>query len=152
MIGKNESSFREFLSLEYSPGIRTSKVRDTLLTDTIVLRSSFHGLSINYMHDGSRLFIPWLWEDMWSSLHVYSGEQILFTVPRREDPYIEKIVYFMVKFQDLYVKRGKGTDILEVLSEICVLRTDKIRKMLEQDYGIELDPFEFTSSDKDFKI
>jgi hypothetical protein len=83
---------------------------------------------------------------------VYAGEYILFTVPGQEAPYIEKMVYLMTKFQDLYVKRGRGNEILEILSEICVLKTDSIRKMLEQDYGIELDPFEFTSSNKDFKI
>jgi len=152
MMGKNESLLREFLSLDYSPGVRANKIKDTLLTETIVLRSNFHGLSVNYMHDGSKLFIPWSWEDLWSSLHVYAGEYILFTVPGQGAPYIEKIVYLMTKFQDLYVKRGRGNEILEILSEICVLKTDSIRKMLEQDYGIELDPFEFTSSNKDFKI
>ena len=152
MMGKNESLLREFLSLDYSPGVRANKIKDILLTETIVLRSNFHGLSVNYMHDGSKLFIPWSWEDVWSSLHVYAGEYILFTVPGQEGAYIEKMVYLMTKFQDLYVKRGRGNEILEILSEICVLKTDSIRKMLEQDYGIELDPFEFTSSNKDFKI
>lgn len=159
MIGKIETLFRDFLSLGYVEGNNPwkDKVLDIPLGNLIVLRQSRKGLTVHYLYNGSTLFIPFRWHDLFQSFYIYSGDQILFLNEEkafRPDllPYKERMIWLNVELQSTIAKRGPGTRFLDILGDICSLRTESFRKMLKLNYNLDIEPFEFTSLRKEIRI
>lgn len=141
---EQQQSLKEYLYLEFTDKPRTKLQRyDKILKPLILLRESCLGDTIHYLYNGSSLFIPWKWINIFSGFSVYSGDKVIYG----EEGFIKNNVLFQT-----YLCRGDGEKALTVLSEICDTGTSEFREWIKTDIGIELDPFIFRSIDKELEI
>ena len=152
---KNLEIFENFMNLGYTEGIRRTRMTDTTLGGLVILRSDYHGSTVHYLQDGSSLFIPWLWIDLFTSLYIHSGEQILFNdeIDAWAEGYKETFIYLFVKLvKNMTEGQVNGEEFLDILSDICIIKTSEFRTMLKEKYNLVIEPFEYRSLHKTFEI
>lgn len=152
---KNLEIFENFMNLGYTEGVRQTRMTDTTLGGLVILRSDYYGSTVHYLQDGSSLFIPWLWIDLFTSLYIHSGEQILFNdeVDAWAEGYKETFIYLFVKLvKNMTGGRVNGEEFLDILSDICIIKTSEFRTMLKEKYNLVIEPFEYRSLHKTFEI
>lgn len=155
MTGKE--IFKNYMDLSYSPGLRlTGKVKDIVLGGLVILRTEWIGSTVHYLQDGSSLFIPWTWMDLFTGLWVHSGDQILYNSRQEawDSGYEEAFIRLFTELIDFTqgAKQVDGEEFLDILSDICILKTEEFRKMLREKYSIVAEPFEYRSLHKTFEV
>ena len=48
--------------------------------------------------------------------------------------------------------RVNGEEFLDILSDICIIKTSEFRTMLKEKYNLVIEPFEYRSLHKTFEI
>ena len=116
--------FCEYVNLSYCPGTRFNRLKDIKISEYIIARLFSNGCRIIYLFNGSSIFIPWKWLDLFSSLNTHSGDKISYierTVNLEDLNKIERIILLFSKLSyllDRSLSKIDGEDFLEVLSEI----------------------------------
>lgn len=150
--------FCEYVNLSYCPGTRFNRLKDIKISEYIIARLFSNGCRIIYLFNGSSIFIPWKWLDLFSSLNTHSGDKISYierTVNLEDLNKIERIILLFSKLSyllDRSLSKIDGEDFLEVLSEIGTTGTCVFRDWCNNEFKIELDPLEYISLDKNFEI
>ena len=150
--------FYEYINLSYCPGTRFNKLKDLKISEYIIARLFSNGCRIIYLFNGSSIFIPWRWLDLFSSFNTHSGDKISYieNLVNLEDlSNIEQVILLFSKlsyFLDRNLSRINGEDFLEVLGEIGTTGTRVFRDWCNNEFKIELDPLEYISLDKNFEI
>lgn len=150
--------FSEYLSLSHTPGIRSDKIKDIPISEYIIARKCFSGCKIIYLHNGSTVFIPWKWIDIFSSLNVHSGDRISYireNIDTEDLGLIDKIILLfsrLVYFLDRGLSGISSEEFLTVLGDISSTGTKVFRDWCSENFEIKLDPLEYTSIDKSLEI
>lgn len=150
---KNIEIFENFMNLGYSKSNRLNRLRDSVISELIILRSTFTGDTIHYLQTGCSLFIPGDWMELFKSLYVHSGDQILYKKEPCDNDYYDNIIYLNIKLINLLTgSKIDGNRFLDTLGDVSNLGTEKFRKMLKNKYDLYIEPFEYRSIAKTLEI
>jgi hypothetical protein len=150
---RNIEIFENFMNLGYSKSNRLNRLRDSVISELIILRSTFTGDTIYYLQTGCSLFIPGDWMELFKSLYVHSGDQILYKKEPRDSDYYDNIIYLNIKLINILTgSKIDGNKFLDTLGDVSNLGTEKFRKMLKNKYDLYIEPFEYRSIEKTLEI
>ncbi len=150
--------FREFYELSYT--VSSSKkvspgFSDHIVTDYIILRVTPTGNIIHYLFNGTSIFIPEKWIDLFSSFNTHSGHRILECFDEDVDGSLSRFGYLMVNLiscLDGRLSKINGEKLLTVLGDISVIGTKRFREWCLLEFGLSLDPIEYRSLDENLEI
>lgn len=146
--------FKDFMSLGYVEGQRQGTLKDVALTSTVFLRKEYLGDTIHYLDDGSSLFIPWVWCDIFHQFYIYSGcdDAGYSKACCNERDKLGRFIALSTKAQ-MYISgvlsEVDGSEYLETMGCICDMGTAQFRKWISEKYGIRMMPFEYRSIKRD---
>lgn len=150
--------FNEFYKLSYSASLENNKslppFSDHIVTDYVILRIMSTGYTIYYLYNGSFIFIPEKWIDIFSSLDTHSGDRVVDSYLNcREIIENDSLIRFGVLMINLVhyingrLSKIDGDKLLETLGELSVIGTKKFRDWCSSEFGLNLDPIEYRSLD-----
>ena len=141
---KTKDVFREFMILEYYPGQKPKGIKDTFLKMYTINRISREGWNIISFYNGTTIYIPWTWIDIFKSLNIWGGYKVLSSES------VDKIDITILNFLKLVgaQETEKSGIFLEVLSDICKTGTTIFREWIKKEFKMIINPLEFTSLDK----
>lgn len=145
--------FKEFIELSYKPSNYRS-FSDIKIDNYIICRKDHKGYSIIYLYSGSQFIFPWEWCDIFSSFNTYLGDRVEY-LKVMEDDSTSKIINLVTSiFISLENKLHniKGQDILELLGEISLIKTDDFRDWCNLELKLKLDPLNFRSLKGEIEI
>ena len=152
---KIEKLFRSYMKVGYDDRTKwRRREEDTMITDHVFVRFSCNGITVNYMYNGTYLFIPSHWFELFGGFYVHSGSQVFYEWVDGEDDYMENIIYSLTKVQEYTMSSLPkiSSNFLELLGDICNYGTGGLRKMLKDEYDITISPFEYHSPMKTIRI
>lgn len=146
------------MNLSYCPTSRPNRLKDIKISDYIIARLFPNGCKIIYLFNGSSLFIPWSWLDLFTTFNMHSGDKI-YHLSKLNDlenlDNIDKILLLFSKLSysiDSNLSRINGDEFLEILGEIGTTGTHVFRDWCKDEFKINLDPLEYVSLDKNLEI
>lgn len=144
--------FEEFMTLNYDvPGEWGKTIRDVSLKEYTIARYDDDSYTIHFLLNGVSIKIDWRWLDLFSSLNVISGSRIISLANEGELDEIEEFINLFLQFQ-IQLDRRNGDNMLNLLSDICRVKTDKFRDFLQDRYKKVLKPIIFKSIEKVVEI
>lgn len=150
---RNIEIFEDFINLGYNKSTRLNRLRDRVVSELIILRSTFAGDTVYYLQTGCSLFIPGDWMELFKSLYVHSGDRILYKKEPEDNNYYDSIIYLNIKLINILTgSKIDGDKFLDTLGDISNLGTNKFRKMLKNKYDLYIEPFEYRSTTKTLEI
>lgn len=103
---------QEYIELVYHPQEPDSRLKDYMLTSTVLLRMDDGYWKIIYLENGNSLWIGWDWIDFFTGLYCYAGDRLINE---------ENFVGLMMKLQSIIIKAefNKGVEFLDILGDLC---------------------------------
>lgn len=162
IVSDNDSYFKEvfeeFFKLSYT--LKNNPLRNKIFSDHkiieyVILRVTPTGDYIHYLYNGSSIFIPWEWIDLFSSFNIHSGFRILECYDEDVDGSLSRFGYLMVKLishLDQRLSSIDGENLLNILGELSVIGTKEFREWYSMEFGMNLDSFEYRSLDENLNI
>lgn len=153
--------FTEFYKLSYiregkSKRIVLKGLSDHKVLDYVILRITPTKDVIYYLYNGSSIHIPEKWIDLFSSLILIQGlESWSVCYDSDVDGSLSHFGYLMTRLichLDKSLSKIEGEELLNVLGEISVIGTKEFREWCLEEFGLELDPFEYRSLDENLDI
>lgn len=152
--------FTEFYKLSYiregkSKRIVLKGLSDHKVLDYVILRITPTEDVIYYLYNGSSIHIPEKWIDLFSSFNTHSGFRVLDCYDSDVDGSLSHFGYLMTRLichLDKSLSKIEGEELLNVLGEISVIGTKEFREWCLEEFGLELDPFEYRSLDENLDI
>lgn len=156
MTSRVKNIFKEFYELSYkdSPVTTTVLLKDSCISsiDNIILRRQSSGNLICSLLNGTSIFIPIVWVNMFSSLNVYCGDRIFWGETKTLDTgdKVDKLCFLMTYL--LYLLDSLGTrdfekDILDTIERIGAVGTEDFRHWLKDKYDLDFPCLEYRSLD-----
>jgi len=141
---KPKDVFKEFMTLEYTPGKRPA-YKDIPIRTYMINRIGPSGWNIINLYNGTSIRIPWETIDIFYSLDVWGGHKILqcSEIEDRVDNTILNLSTLIFYSRD----KSKRNQFLETLFKICKEGTGNFRKWFSNEFGKTLYPIEFNSLD-----
>ena len=137
--------FSEFLALSYYPGRKPTMIKDIGLKEYMIVRQTPVGWYVMSLYNGTTIFIPWDWIDLFGSLDIWGGHRVLTTFPT--NPIENTILDFLTLIITLR-KHGEEPKFMETLGRIAGKGTEEFRKWFKEETGKTLYPIEYTSLNK----
>lgn len=152
---KNLDILGRFLGVGYVEVHRSTRLIDYRLKDLVLLRKTSQGNTVYYLGNGNSVFMPWKWDDLFSSFYIHSGHQVLHNTEPEVSDYFEKFISTITKLHSVTLScrtDDGGQDYLDLLGELCNLGTTGMIDYLKESYNISLNPFEYRSIAKNIYI
>ena len=149
--------FKDFIAIGYTPKKRSHFLHDTLSCPYyILIRQTELNCKIIYLYSGTSITISSNWIDIFTQFYNHSGSKVEFEQHEYDLDSVDKFIYYFTKFQVFLSKdlsEISVEDFLETILKFSEIGTEKfISWEKEEDLGLDLEQFEFSSLDKDCAI
>lgn len=126
---------------------------DKYIGPFLLMRSYKSKITIYYQGVYDRLIIPRNWFDLFETIDILQGDNVIGTSEPSDD--IEKFIYLFFKFsRGARIKFSYNTDNAArlLLDELYKLGTSKFINFLDSSCGIKLEPWKYEKIDTDFDV
>lgn len=145
--------FTEFMTLNYKKGkwSHEDNLLDTQLDSFTISRFFDKGVKIIFLNSGTSIFIDKNWLDIFISLNTFAGYKIksMSDDIDKEDE-LSSFISKFCEFQHLLYTNNKLA--IDKFSEICLIGTEEMRKLVSSKFNINLPTIEYYSIKGNFEI
>lgn len=157
MISEIKTLFNEFISLsETWNNCINPRQEDIPVTDFTIVRYSEESITIHFLYNGSSLVFPRVWGNIFSSFNVYLGDRIDYiNTDLNSLDIVDKTILILTKIfivLDKKLNNTQGVDLLNLLGELCDLRTDIFSEWIEKEHNLRLNPIKLFTINSTIQI
>lgn len=158
MISDIKRLFNEFISLSDKTwdGNINVKNEDIPIADFTIVRYSEESITIHFLYNGSSLVFPRIWGNIFSSFNVYLGDRIDYiNTDLNSLDIVDKTILILTKIfiiLDKKLNNIRGVDLLNLLGELCDLRTDIFSDWIEKEHNLSLNPIKLFTINSTIQI